>query len=102
MALARGLTKGVGVKSRSLTTSHTGHIQAAPTITNRLIHIDCGAGFAGPKSTVGGGLRPPPTVDLSIDVDQPVRYGGRGLDMCGAWIGRGAYGAAVWFSRGPI
>ena len=38
----------------------------------------------------------------TIDVDQPVRYGGRGLDMCGAWIGRGAYGAAVWFSRGPI
>ena len=33
------------------------------------IHIDCRAGFAGPKSTVGGGLRPPPTVDLSIDVD---------------------------------
>ena len=30
---------------------------------------------------MGGGLRPPPTVDLSIDVDQPVRYGGRGLDM---------------------
>ena len=26
-------------------------------------------------------------------MDQPVRYGGRGLDMCGAWIGRGAYGA---------
>ena len=50
------------------------------TITNRLIHIDCGAGFAGPKSTVSGRLRPPPTVDLSIDVDQPVRYGGA------AWI----------------
>ena len=50
-------------------TSHTAHIQAAPTITKRLIHIDCGAGFAGPKSTVGGGLRPPPTVDLSIDVN---------------------------------
>ena len=38
-------------------TSHTAHIQAAPTITKRLsTSID--------KSTVGGGRRPPPTVDF--------------------------------------